>query len=71
MGSCTHGSYPFFLYSLHKGGSPDVDSFGKRHPAGHLETSVAAAANLHRLNHPEQLACKRPKQDKQHIEEVR
>jgi len=34
MGSCTHGSHPFFIYSLRKGGSPDVDYFGKRHPAG-------------------------------------
>lgn len=76
MGSYTHGSHPFFVYCVHKGGSPDVgsfssfSSFGNRHPAGHPQSMVTVAMGLHLLDHPEQPACKRVA-DKKYVKEVK
>src|SRR5689334_12234825 len=38
----THCSRAVFVYIFHTDGSPDVGSFGSRHPAGHPKTMVAA-----------------------------
>src|SRR5687767_3657120 len=40
MGSCTHGSCPILVYIHCMGGSPDVEGFGTRHPAGYPQQLV-------------------------------